>query len=296
MVKVTERCFETTGRTTFICDFSPPRGGATEAFVRPSVDADFISVAYNPGKAVRVNSAMLAAFIRYDGGHNGNHNGEREVTFTLATRDMNKLALQSLLLGAQLLGVENVVVVQGDPFSERDLQRVKDVGDYTATGLIAAIVGMNQGTDYREGQLRAPTDFCIGATLDLTRDIQHEARLAHRKVVAGAHFLITQPIFDVAEAQRLKETYAELSGQELNLPVFFGLPVLEKDGIIFSSVPEQVRRELDQDRSGVDIALELYQRFLEAGLNNIYLVPPIRRGGARNYAAAQRVLDGTGRN
>ncbi len=73
------------------------------------------------------------------------------------------------------------------------------------------------------------------------------------------------------------------------------LQVLEKDGIIFSSVPEQVRRELDQDRSGIDIALELYQRFREAGLNNIYLVPPIRRGGARNYAAAQEVLDGAAR-
>ena len=288
MVKVTERCFETTGRTTFMCDFSPPRGGASEAFVRPSIEADFISVAYNPGKAVRVNSAMLAAFIK--------NNGEREVTFTLATRDMNKLALQSLLLGAQLLGLENVVVVQGDPFTQRDLQRVKDVGDFTATGLIAAITEMNQGTDYREGQLRAPTGFCIGATLDLTRDIQQESRLAHRKVGAGAHFLITQPIFDVAEAQRLKETYAELSGQELGLPVFFGLQVLEKDGVIFSSVPEQVRRELEQDRSGVDIALELYQRFREAGLNNIYLVPPIRRGGARNYTAAQAVLDGAGRN
>ncbi len=288
MAKVTERCFEATGHTTFICDFSPPRTGDPTQFTQPDLDADLMSVAYNPGRAVRVNSARLASEI--------NRRTGKDVMFTLATRDMNKVALQSLLLGAQLLGLENVVVVQGDPFTQRDLQRVKDVGDLTATGLIATIVGMNQGTDYREGQLRAPTDFCIGATLDLTRDIQQEARLAHRKVGAGAHFLITQPIFDVAEAQRLKETYAELSGQELNLPVFFGLQVLEKDGVIFSSVPEQVRRELDQDRSGVEIALELYQRFREAGLNNIYLVPPIRRGGARNYAAAQEVLDGARRS
>ncbi|MFQ6030986.1 MAG: methylenetetrahydrofolate reductase, partial [Dehalococcoidia bacterium] len=162
-MKVTERCFETTGHTTFICDFSPPRGGDPDSVVQPDVNPDFISVAYNPGKAVRVNSAMLAASIK--------NIGAREVTFTLATRDMNKLALQSLLLGAQLLGLENVVVVQGDPFTQRDLQRVKDVGDFTATGLIAAIAEMNRGTDYREGRLRAPSDFCIGATLDLTRDI-----------------------------------------------------------------------------------------------------------------------------
>ena len=40
-----------------------------------------------------------------------------DATFTLATRDMNRLALQSQLLGAQMLGLENVIVVQGDPFS-----------------------------------------------------------------------------------------------------------------------------------------------------------------------------------
>ena len=59
-----------------------------------AIDADFISVAYNPGRAVRVSSAMLAAAIKEQVG--------KETVFTLATRDMNLLALQSLLLGAQV--------------------------------------------------------------------------------------------------------------------------------------------------------------------------------------------------
>ena len=79
------------------------------------------------------------------------------------------------------------------------------------------------------------------------------------------------------------------------MPVFFGLQVLEQDGIIFSTVPETVRKELEEGRSGVEIALELYQRFQEAGLNNVYLVPPIRRGGARGYAATREVLAGVRR-
>ena len=287
MVRVSEHCFEATGQTTFICDFSPPRSANPQEFVRPNIDADFISVAYNPGRAVRVNSAMLAAAINQQTG--------RDVLFTLATRDMNKVALQSLLLGAQLLGLENVVVVQGDPFSERDLTRVKHVGDYTATQLIAAIAEMNQGADFRGGQLRAPTDFCIGATLDLGRGIEEEARLAHRKARAGAQFFITQPIFDTSDAHRFREAYSSIAGTELTLPTFFGLQVLEQDGIIFSSVPQPVRHELEQGRSGVDIALEMYQRFQESGLHNIYLVPPIRRGGARNYGAAREVLAGASR-
>ncbi len=79
------------------------------------------------------------------------------------------------------------------------------------------------------------------------------------------------------------------------LPVFWGLQILEKDGITFSTVPDSVRQELEQDRPGVEIALELYQAFKEAGLHNIYLVPPIRRGGARNYDAARQVLAGVSR-
>ena len=63
----------------------------------------------------------------------------------------------------------------------------------------------------------------------------------------------------------------------------------------FSSVPEKAREELDQGRSGSDIALELYGEFQDAGLHNIYLVPPIRRGGARNYEAAGEFLAGAKR-
>ena len=129
-MKITEGCFEATGHTTIICDFSPPRSGNPEVVEQAQIDADFISVAYNPGRAVRTNSAMLAAAIQRSG---------KNAVFTLATRDMNKLALQSQLLGAQMLGLQNVVVVQGDPFGQKDQGRVASVGDYHTTGLLAAI-------------------------------------------------------------------------------------------------------------------------------------------------------------
>ena len=119
--------------------------------VGPTFPADFISVAYNPGRAVRANSAMLAASIRHETG--------RETVFTLATRDMNRLALQSLMLGAQMLGLENVVVVQGDPFNERDRSLTKPADDYRPTELIAGIRAMNEGMDFRGSSLREPTGF-----------------------------------------------------------------------------------------------------------------------------------------
>ena len=250
------------------------------------MDADLIAVAYNPGRAVRANSAMLAAAIKSRLG--------REASFTLATRDMNKLAIESQLLGAQLLGLENVIVVQGDPFSQRDLGRTKEAGDQSPTQLIAGIASLNRGLDFRESQLRAATDFCIGATVDLGRELEHEAALAHRKVRAGADFLITQPIFDPNEAAAFEQAYESVSGESIDRPVFYGLQVLEQDGVLFSTVPDTVREELAQGKAGVQIALDLYQRFRDAGRHNVYLVPPIRRGGARNYNAAREFLSGAG--
>ena len=281
MVKITESCFEATGHTSVICDFSPPRSGDQAVVRQAPIGADFISVAYNPGRAVRTNSAMLAAAIQNSG---------NDAVFTLATRDMNKLALLSQLLGAQLLSVQNVVVVQGDPFGEQDQKRVASVNDYSPTGLIAAIAQMNQGQDFKGSKLGQPTDFCIGAAVDLGRGIEEEAQLAVRKVQAGAEFLITQPIFNVDHVARYRESVGYYAGKAGTVPIYFGLQILEKDGVLFSSVPESLRAELEGGRTGVDIALELYGKFQEVCLNNIYLMPPIKRGGARDYEAAKEFL------
>ena len=109
----------------------------------------------------------------------------------------------------------------------------------------------------------------------------------------GAHFLMGQPIFDPDDAHLFLDSFQQQTGGPLSIPVFYGLQILEQDGVLFSTIPEGVRAELEAGRSGVDIALELYAKFQEAGLRNVYLVPPIRRGGARNYAAAREFLGRT---
>lgn len=282
-MKVTDKVRESSGAPVFICDFSPPRGADPE-FVEPAkeIEADYICVAYNPGKAVRVDSAAMASAIKREVG--------RDVVFNLATRDMNKLALQSHLLGAQMSGLENLVVLAGDAFSARDRSQATAVSDFRPTELIASIAAMNAGTDYKGSRLRYPTDFCIGASLDLTRGVDREAKLAHRKAQAGAHFFLTQPIFKPAEIGEFKQAYEAIIGTEMAQPIFWGVQILEKDGVIFSSVPPEVRRELEAGRPGTDIALELLRKVFAAGMRTIYLVPPILRGGARKYEAAQAVL------
>ena len=267
-----------------ICDFSPPRGASPE-LLDPAVnlDADFISVAYNPGRSARVISPMAAYWIRH-------HTG-KEVLFTLATRDMNALALQSLLLGAELLDLENVVVVKGDPFSDRDLGVTNPVNDYSPTGLIASISAMNEGADLKGLKLRNPTSFCVGATLDLGRGIEAEAALTRRKIEAGAQYFLAQAVFDPAQARDFVDAYARRHGEELPVPVFYGIQVMAPDSVILSQVPEWVTEDLRRGRSGPDIAIQLIRDFRDEGFPSIYLVPPILKGGRRDYEAAQIVLE-----
>jgi homocysteine S-methyltransferase len=281
MAKIVERSQAATGRTCFICDYSPPRSGRPEDIPTPPENVDFVSVAYNPGRVVRVNSVAMAAALR-------DRHGAAPI-FTLATRDMNRLALESLLLGAQALGLENVIAVAGDPFGPRD--PAAPVNDYRTTELIAAIANLNQGVDHRGRPLRAATDFCIGATVDLGRGIDREARLTVRKVEAGAHFLITQPVFDPADVDRFADAYAHVAGDELTTPVFYGVGLMEPDGVSFASVPQWATDALAGGRSGVEIGLEVWAGLRASGAGDCYVVPPIRRSGARNYTAAREFIE-----
>jgi hypothetical protein len=149
---------------------------------------------------------------------------------------------------------------------------------------------MNAGTDYKGSRLRYPTDCCIGASIDVSRGVAREARLTQRKVQAGAQFFLTQPIFDPVEIGAFQQAYAALGGTEMTQPIFWGVQILAKDGVLFSSVPHAVRRELEAGRPGTDIALVLLRHGFDAGVRTIYLILPILRGGARQYEAAQAVL------
>lgn len=282
MAKVTEVYAASSGPVV-LCDCTPPRSANPAALdALGAVGADFACVAYNPGKLPRADSVSAALAIKSRTG--------TDVVFNLATRDMNKIAVQSRLLGAQMLGLENVVVLQGDGFTPEESERVKAVNDYTPTALIADATAMNDGLDYRGARLRGATALCIGGTFDLARDMEREAALTYRKVEAGAHFLIAQPIYELDLRHRFLKAYEKLAGRPLELPVFWGVQVLDKDGIVLGNVPAGTREQLDAGRPGVDIAAEQLRAFLDDGVRGVYLVPPILRGGARDYEAARQVL------
>lgn len=277
------------GRVLVVCDVSPPRGAEVDELAAiEGVPTDFYCVAYAPGRAVRLDSLAMATVLRAATG--------RGTIFNLATRDMNTLALENHLLGAQALGQPNVVAVRGDDLTERDRTLLRAVHNVTPSGLLAAIAGMNDGKDFRGGALRAPTRLCGGATFDLARGIEREAALTAKKVRAGARFLLTQPLYDPSDAERFHAAYRSVNGEELSVPVFWGFPVLAAESITFGEPPPRWREELAAGRDSGDLAAEELRRFVDAGLRTLYLMPPILRGGARDYgAAAKALISGLGR-
>lgn len=287
MVKVTDQVQASTALPVIICDYSPPRSGLLSDISPPPTGADFLLVNANPGRSVRADSAILAAVLKQQTG--------KEVIFALLTRDMNRLALQSHLLGAQLLGLENVVVAGGDRFHQNEPSAVSTVSDFRPTELIASVTGMNQGRDFRGRNLASPTNFCVGATVDLARDSATECKLAARKVASGAEFFITQPLFSVHSKERFEGTYFKTTGDGCPVPIFWGLQLLEKGSVSFAPVPARFQNELESGRSGVDIALEVFHQLHGSGVSHVYLLPPIRPGGQRNYEVAQEFIEAIGK-
>ncbi|MDA0770355.1 MAG: hypothetical protein BZY79_00065 [SAR202 cluster bacterium Casp-Chloro-G4] len=284
MPQIAASSLEQGRRPLIICDFSPPRGFDTE-LLEPArfLDVDWISIAYNPGRSVRVNSAFAAQWVKANTG--------KDVVFTLATRDMNKLAVQSLLLGAQLLGLENVVVVRGDDFTERDLAANKSVNDFTPSQMITSIATMNEGLDFKGLKLRQPTRLCVGATIDMARGMDRELLLTNRKIRSGAQFLMSQPTFSSETPRIFHEQYVERFREAITIPIFHGVQVMVPEGIAFGDIPRWVTDDLAKGRPGRDVALQILEDFASAGLNTIYLVPPILRGGGRDYETTQSVLE-----
>ncbi len=121
-----------------------------------------------------------------------------EPIFQQTCRDRNRLALQSDLLAAWTLGLENVLIVTGDDPRGGDHPEAKGVFDLDSTQLLSVARGLNAGVDMNGSALSGSTDFYLGAAAfpeAAPWDIQRERALA--KVEAGAQFFQTQAVMDI---------------------------------------------------------------------------------------------------
>jgi homocysteine S-methyltransferase len=127
-----------------------------------------------------------------------------ETIATVTTWDKTIMTLQADLLGAHALGLRSVVSTTGSPPVLGDYPAVDGTWEVDSVGLTALLAGLNAGRDSNGLCLSSRTSFCIGARVNPgARDPEAEIARAHAKVKAGAHFLISRPLYEADALARL---------------------------------------------------------------------------------------------
>jgi len=220
-----------------------------------------LNISDSPMARVRMNPFSFAKILK--------DNLPLETIVHMTCRDRNLLAIQSDLLGASALGIENILALTGDPPSLGDYPFATGVYDLDSLGLIEIINFMNAGKGFLGNPLGAKTRFLVGASLNLNRVEEGELQRARAKIKAGAGFLVTQPVFDPSYLEGLLERL-----EDLKVPLVVTVMVLlswknaeylhyEVPGIY---LPRWVLKRMEGKRGkegrreGVKIAREIFSR------------------------------------
>jgi 5,10-methylenetetrahydrofolate reductase len=184
-------------------EVAPPHGtdysAMLESVRKLSPVCDALNVTDNQGATLHLSS-LAASRVVLDNG------GGCEPVFQQTCRDRNRLALQSDLLAAWTLGLENVLVVTGDDPRGGDHPKAKGVFDLDSTLLIDVTRKMNQGVDMNGTPLDGATDFYIGGALfPEAEPWEIQLERAYQKIEAGAQFFQTQAVTDVGKFVRAAE-------------------------------------------------------------------------------------------
>lgn len=266
-----------------ITDVSPPRGPDSDLLTPiTAMRPDAFVVAYAPGRAVRADPVAVATLLTQQSGI--------PAIPTIATRDVNALAFSNSLVGMAMLGIPGVLILGGDRFGPRDLGRVAAVGQVIPSEGVRIAAQLRNGKDFRGTTLVSPLNLAVGAAVDLNRGLDREVPLTKRKVEAGADFLLLQPVYEPEVLATFRNQYAAQSETPLP-PVFVGIEIPMLGGVTFASQPEWMRSSLETGKSGAVIALELARRYFAAGERYFYVVPPIAKGGVRDYEAAIPLIE-----
>ena len=223
------------------------------------------------------------------------HRTGMETILHFTTRDRSLMGLQSELLGAHAVGVRNIIALTGDPPSLGDYPDSSAVYDVDSIGLIRILDRLNTGADSAGASIGRPAAFTIACAVDPTRaDLEHEAGRLRAKLEAGAHVVMTQPIYDPAAWSRFLEVYGS-SG--CRCPSWLASCRCKAANTPSSSTtrcrasPSAMRRGSGcawrdrTGREGVKMAQELLQE-LRPLVQGVYLMPSFGR-----YEVAAEVLD-----
>ncbi len=202
-------------------------------------------------------------------------------------RDRNFLGLQAHLLGMHVLGLRNLVVITGDPPKMGPYPHATAVYDVDSVGLLNVITGFNQGVDPSGREMPERTAFvCATGAEPAALDYERELRRLEMKRDAGAHVVMTQPVYDPYKVERFLD-----DAEALGLPVMLGLCPLASyrnalflhDNVPGMAVPDYILRRMEQadarnagQAEGIAIAREALEA-VRHRVQGAYIMPPFGR-------------------
>ena len=276
------------GRFVVSVEIDPPRSIRIERTIEAArllrdAGVDLVNISDSAMARVRMSALSVAFGIQHD--------LDLECLVHCTTRDRNLMALESELLGAHALGVRNIIALTGDPPRIGDYPTGTGVWDVDSIGLIGILTRLNRAEDPSGSSVGQRAGFTIACALDSTAaDATAEWDRLERKLEAGAHLVMTQPLYSVDQVEAmLAEARRRFGPAGLPVPVLLGvLPLVsarhaeflhnEVPGI---TIPDEARAAMrDAGERGSEVGIEMADRLLSATEGEVagtYIMPSFGR-------------------
>lgn len=281
------------GRFVACVEVVPPRGSDVSRVIegarmlrREGVHA--VVIPERPSASARMSPQAFAQLLRAE--------TNLETVIEYGCRDRNLTGMQSDLLGAWVLGVRNLLLITGDPYTSDIFDPGNGVFEVDSIGLTNMVHRLNRGIDIGGNLIGPPTAFHVGVRLDPgASEIEREVHRLEWKMDAGAEYAVTQPLFDAGLLERFLE-----KTPSVRIPIIASVVPLaswpdaeflinELRVVIPEPFQERMRRAEGEGRSaaeGVAIAREVLGN-LKGMVAGALVSAPRRR-----YETALEVFDG----
>src|SRR4051812_18647228 len=275
-------------------ELDPPKGLNPTRIVNGAalladVGVDCINIGDSPMARVRMGCVSLALHIQRRVG--------LDTIIHFTTRDRNLMALQSELLGAHSHGIRNILALTGDPPRMGNLPQAKAVWDVDSIGLIKILKRMNEGQDWAGNSIGMQAQFFVGCAVNpVADDLELELDRFHRKLEAGADYVMCQPLYDMEQLTAFLDRVGKIP-----VPFLLGVMPLQSyrhaeflhNELPGVSIPDHLRERMrlagDQ---GIQEGIRQSQEFLsdaQAHCDGTYLMPSF--GRYEMVAQLVKVLD-----
>ena len=256
------------GKFVITCEVGPLKGtDITEVeeaaeLLKDKVDA--ANVTDQQSSVMRLGSLVTSHILLQKG---------LEPIFQMTCRDRNRIALQSDLLSAWVMGFKNVLAITGDLPALGDHPEAKAVYDLDSVTLLHTISRLNEGCDLAGNELQGKPSFFPGAVVKVESDTEASMELQlikmERKIAAGARFFQTQAVYD---ANIFAEFMKRVEKFKVAVPVLAGIIPLKTAGMakfmnknvsgVF--VPDELIQKMtdaeDRTQTGIEIAADLIKQ------------------------------------